>query len=57
MISTGTDGHIFFWALPPRLPEMIDWARANRYVRPLTCSEENLYLASGRDCTVSSTTE
>ncbi len=57
MISTVMDGHIFFWVIPPRLEEMVAWARANRYVRPLTCAEENLYLASGRDCSASEATE
>lgn len=53
LISSGTDGRVFFWALPPRLPEMVDWARKNRYIRPLTCAEAKLYLNQDKDCTTS----
>lgn len=51
LISSGMDGRVLFWSLPPRVPEMVDWARKNRYVRPLSCAEANLYLNQEQDCT------
>jgi hypothetical protein len=57
LISAGADGRVFFWMLPPHLPDMVAWARANRYVRDLTCAESNLYLGTDQDCTVSETSE
>ncbi|NJR12410.1 hypothetical protein HC776_00510, partial [bacterium] len=57
LVSAGADGRVFFWTLPPRLEEMVAWARENRYVRPLTCAETNLYLGEDQDCTVVTTTE
>jgi WD40 repeat protein len=55
LISSGMDGRVFFWALPPKIPDMVDWARHNRYVRPLTCAEGNLYLNLDQDCTTDTT--
>jgi len=55
LISSGADGRVFFWALPPHLPEMVDWARKNRYIRPLTCAEAKLYLNHDQDCTTATT--
>jgi len=42
--SISTDGMLAKWKIPIQsLPELLDWIQANRYERPLTCSERLQY--------------
>ncbi len=42
--SASTDGMLVEWHIGEKsLPELLDWIKANRYVRELTCDERTQY--------------
>lgn len=43
LVSGSRDTTIVFWRLPHSIPEMVEWAHLNRYVKAFSCSERNLY--------------
>lgn len=49
-VSASYADKVLFWGLR-NLPDLIQWTSQNRYVRPLTCSEQILYGIPNADAT------
>jgi hypothetical protein len=49
--SVGFDGEPIEWQVPSQsLDELVEWIHANRYVRQLTCEEQDQYRIESRQC-------
>lgn len=49
--SVGSDGELIEWLVPDLpLDEQVEWAHANRYVRELTCEEQERYRIDSTNC-------
>jgi len=49
--AASLDGKLIEWQISEKsLPDLLDWIKANRYVRPLTCPEKLQYNVADQQC-------